>query len=434
MIHPSTAYNWIRPISRDLQQLDEIPLTGNAPPFPWEQLSARLAQSFEREDLSVQPGELTWRTKENLYEGLGDSPFPLNFTIPSLRGQVSWIMPEQEMATLETLLLTKESHPISFQDRTLSESFYRFLALEVLYSLKQVTYDKSLIPLLSTDIQLPEKDALCWDISLHIHSQVIWGRLIISPELRRSWVEHFATQKPSLLSQQLAKTVSLTVELEAGRTHLTLKEWMNVNLGDFIVLDQCALDPQSLEGRVLLKIHNRPVFRGKIKDGNLKILELPLLSEATTHMAKFPPDHDDDEDFSDLDLENEDESDDKDLTEENDVEEEEEDEDFSALDDEEETPAVNQPVEETSPATLQVASLSQQPITADKINVDLVVEVGRIQLTMDQLLKLEPGNLLDLHIQVENGVDLTINGQLVGKGELLQMGDTLGVRVLQLGR
>jgi flagellar motor switch protein FliN len=428
MTIPSTPYDWIRELPLELKQLDEIPLTGNSPPFPWDQLSARLATSFEREELLIQPGELMWRSKEHLYEGLSDDPFPLNFTIPSLRGEASWVMPEQEMTTLETLLLTKESHPISFQDRSLSESFYRFLALEVLYNLTQVAYDKSLIPILSKKADLFQESALCWDISIRIQTQVIWGRLIISSELRRSWIEHFAQKKSSPLSQKLAKLIEIPIHIEAGKTNLNLQQWMNVQLGDLIMLDHCSLDLATHEGRVLLTVNGQSVFRGKIKDGNLKILELPLLSEVTAPMAKYSPDHDEDEDdLSDLDLTEEDETADDETT-----------DDSSDLDEdlfEEKKESESVQKQEVAPTAASSSNASlQAAISPEKIAVTLIVEAGRIQMTMDKLLKLEPGNLLELDLHPENGVALTINGSVVGKGELLRMGELIGVRILELGK
>ena len=213
-----SSYDWIREISPDLKKLDSIPLTGAAPPFPWDDLSARLAKVFDREGLAIKPGETAWRSKETLYEGLGDAPFPLIFTIPSLRGQVCWVMPAQEMDVLAALLLTQESHPLTFHDPDLSESFYRFLALEVLFQLTQVSFDTTLAPILTSQTALPKEDSLCKDISLALQGQTIWGRLIISPEFRTSWVEHFAQrQAPTAQAGELAHLVDVTVHLEAGR-------------------------------------------------------------------------------------------------------------------------------------------------------------------------------------------------------------------------
>jgi flagellar motor switch protein FliN/FliY len=431
MTIPPPSYDWVREIKPDLKKLDSIPLTG-APPFPWDEFSSRLARSFDREDLTIQPGELVWRTKENLYEGLGDSPFPLIFSIPSLQGQVCWVMPSQEMDTLAALLLTKDSHPLSLHDPALSESFYHFLALEVLYNLTQVPFDKTVTPILTQQTTLPDQDSLCWDISLLLQGQTIWGRLVISPEFRRSWVEHFSKLESSAATQKMAQFVDIIVHVEAGKTHLSLDQWKSVQLGDFILLDSCSLDPVRLDGRVMLTINGKQVFRAKLKDGTLKILELPILHEVDTSMAKQP--EEDEDDLSDLDLPEE--SEEEDL-----FEETEEDDLFTIEEEEMKTEPAAPPKTKEGAKPTPVAQqptpspgAKLKPITPEQIPVTLTVEVGQIQLTMDQLLKLEPGNMLEIDIHPENGVDLTINGKIVGKGELIRIGESLGVRVLQVGR
>lgn len=54
-------------------------------------------------------------------------------------------------------------------------------------------------------------------------------------------------------------------------------------------------------------------------------------------------------------------------------------------------------------------------------------------MSLDKLLKLKPGNVIELGVQVEKGVNLVANGQCVGKGELLQLGDVIGVKITKLG-
>lgn len=432
MTNSSSSYDWVREIKPDLKNLDSIPLTGAAPPFPWDELATRLARSLDREGLKIEPGELGWRAKENLYDGLGDTPYPLTFAIPSLQGQVCWVMPAQEMDILTALLLTKESHPLPLHDPALNESFYHFLTLEVLYHLTQVSFDKTLTPILTNQTALPNQDALCRDVSIQLQGHTIWGRLIISPEFRRAWVEHFAQQqKSSALSQQMAELIETIVHIEAGQTSLSLAEWKAVQLGDFILLDSCSLDPQRLDGRVMLTVNGKPAFRAKLKDGTLKILELPLLHEVNTPMAKHP--EDDEDDLSDLDLpeeNNEDLEEDEDLFGEDDdlfTEEEE-------TETQPETPSQATKQEAPSSAKPSASSLGSTAIAPEQIPMTLTVEIGRIQMTMDQLLKLEPGNLLEIDIRPEDGVNLTVNGKVVGKGELIRIGDALGVRVLQIGR
>jgi flagellar motor switch protein FliN/FliY len=219
---------------------------------------------------------------------LGDAPYPLILTIPSLRGQVCWVIPSQALDVLAALLLTQESHPLTFHDPDLTESFYRFLALEVLYQLSQLTFDKTLTPILTSQTTLPQQDSLCKDIAIVINEQTLWGRLILSPEFRLAWTEHFAHSAPTELSQQLSELASVIVHLEAGQCEMSLREWQAILPGDFILLDRCSLDADSFNGRVVLTVNGKKAFRAKLKDGTLKILELPLLHEVDTPMAKQP--------------------------------------------------------------------------------------------------------------------------------------------------
>lgn len=409
------TYDWVKEISPDLKQLDAIPLTGS-PPFPWEEFSERLSKAFEREGLTIQPGETVWKKKEELLEGLGDAPYPLTLTIPSLRGEVYWVMPAQEIDLLAALILTKESHPLAFHDPDLTESFYRFLALEILYHLTQTSFDKSLSPVLTHPRSLPDQNALCKDISITVNDHTIWGRLILSPDFRSSWAEHFA--HTPILSEEMGRLIETTVHLEAGKCHLTREEWNSIQLGDFILLDSCSLKATDhFSGNVMLTIHDRPAFRAKLKDGTLKILELPFLHEVETPMAKQP--EDDDEDFSELDLP------------EDEFEEEESfDEDLYSdeSETEEETPSTEEEGEEPVPVKTETKLFSPE-----KIPLNIVVEVGRVQMSVEQLMKLEPGNMLDIDLHPEDGVNLTVQGKVIGRGELIRIGEAIGVRVTQLG-
>lgn len=90
-------------------------------------------------------------------------------------------------------------------------------------------------------------------------------------------------------------------------------------------------------------------------------------------------------------------------------------------------------VEEEEPEVVQMEMEEKGPVSPRRIPVSIAVEVGNIQMTMDKLLQLEPGNLLDIPANPENGVDLTINGKLVARGELIRIGENLGVRIIELG-
>ena len=76
---------------------------------------------------------------------------------------------------------------------------------------------------------------------------------------------------------------------------------------------------------------------------------------------------------------------------------------------------------------------SVSSISPCDIPVSLTIEVGRVCMTAKRLMALQSGNMLELDIIPENGVDLVINGKKVGKAELIRVGEKLGVRVLEIG-
>ena len=60
------------------------------------------------------------------------------------------------------------------------------------------------------------------------------------------------------------------------------------------------------------------------------------------------------------------------------------------------------------------------------------MEIGRLKINLDKLLHLKPGNVLELSVRPEQGVDLSIGGKKMAKAELIKLGDVLGVKILHL--
>ncbi len=97
--------------------------------------------------------------------------------------------------------------------------------------------------------------------------------------------------------------------------------------------------------------------------------------------------------------------------------------------------------ESSSAEDLDASSPSQelpQPLretlTASKdIPFPIVIEIDRIHLPLEKLLSLEPGNVLELPIRPEQGVYLTVHGKKIARGELIKLGDTVGVKILEIG-
>jgi type III secretion system YscQ/HrcQ family protein len=66
------------------------------------------------------------------------------------------------------------------------------------------------------------------------------------------------------------------------------------------------------------------------------------------------------------------------------------------------------------------------------VPVTLVVELGRVNLPLQRLAELKPGDILELGRNPREPVELTSGGRLVARGELVQIDAELGVRVTQV--
>lgn len=70
-------------------------------------------------------------------------------------------------------------------------------------------------------------------------------------------------------------------------------------------------------------------------------------------------------------------------------------------------------------------------MTSD-IPIQVVAVLGKKTMTLDELLRVEMGQILQLGRPVTTSVDLVANGKLVAKGELVEVDGAMGVKVVKL--
>lgn len=73
----------------------------------------------------------------------------------------------------------------------------------------------------------------------------------------------------------------------------------------------------------------------------------------------------------------------------------------------------------------RVANLADIPVT-------LVFEAGRIALPLAEIQRLDTGSLIPLDAPVDSGVAIFANGKRVGHGELIKLGEELGIRIVNI--
>jgi type III secretion protein Q len=70
----------------------------------------------------------------------------------------------------------------------------------------------------------------------------------------------------------------------------------------------------------------------------------------------------------------------------------------------------------------------------DELAMKLVFEVGRFEMSLGDLRTLGPGHVFSLDRDPEQSVDIVVNGRRIGSGQLVRVGERLGVKVLRLGQ
>jgi type III secretion protein Q len=74
-----------------------------------------------------------------------------------------------------------------------------------------------------------------------------------------------------------------------------------------------------------------------------------------------------------------------------------------------------------------------EPIDIGELNLPVKFELDTVQMPVVQLSALRPGYVVELPVPIIDArIRLTSYGQTIGTGELVTVGDQLGVRVLQM--
>lgn len=73
-----------------------------------------------------------------------------------------------------------------------------------------------------------------------------------------------------------------------------------------------------------------------------------------------------------------------------------------------------------------------QKTDLDDIPVKLLFELGRVELSLAEIRQLAPGALIPVQRPLEEGVDILANGRRIGRGNLVQIGASLGIRITRL--
>ena len=87
---------------------------------------------------------------------------------------------------------------------------------------------------------------------------------------------------------------------------------------------------------------------------------------------------------------------------------------------------MNDQNEENIDATAQPSAENLKVL--ENIEVELTVEVGRAEITIRDLLRLNEGSVLELDRLAGDPLDILVNGTKIARGEVVMIGERFGVR------
>jgi flagellar motor switch/type III secretory pathway protein FliN len=109
---------------------------------------------------------------------------------------------------------------------------------------------------------------------------------------------------------------------------------------------------------------------------------------------------------------------------------------------------MSQDTERLKPASVAMMARSSAPVAAvgaarqlaaplgtravQDINMDLVCEIGTVDITIGQLLKLRRGSFIDLSSEVVDEIELYVNGRAIAYGEPISARTNYAVKISRL--
>ncbi len=364
---------WVRRVVSEVPELNVIPLFGHAPFFDWHHLSSTLAARFGIPQLSIHSKEQKMREGAEIRKGLGTNLLTLPISISPL-GSAYWIMSREDMTKLTSWAMKPASKARALSSEILQEGFYRYLTLEALECIQGME------PFQPFSFQLSEEEssvdrAFCIDIEIQFEAKSCWGRLVIPDDLRTAWIQHYSQMPSQYIPAEIARQTQLVVGVKTGSVLLHQDDWDQIKVGDFVLLDEGSYDPNKGTGIALLMLQSTPIFNVKIKQNKIELVDYAFYYEENMEQKGQTP---------------------------------------------------SQRVEKLPAHEGEVVALKELPLY-------VTVEIARLKITLDQLMHLSPGNVLEIPVRPEQGVSLTVNGQTVGRAELVHLGENLGLRILEIG-
>lgn len=338
--------------------------------FAWDQFSKGMSSLFGK-NIQVVYGKADWKSSDQVLLGLGELPLIVTLEIMPIAKNI-YIAASQESINKISGWLVGESETGEYLvTKEIQEGFFRFLLIKSLFLIEEIPSASGLtFHIKEEDLPFLENVYLV-DVEVKNGNHSAWVRCIFPKSFQESFKKHFAAMNP-FRDQARVSNIELLCHIEAGETSVSWDEIRSLREGDFLFL-------QSGDSYQLV-MAEKPLFHIKIEEGGIKIIDYA--------------------DYYGVDMS----------------------ENFDVISEE----------EQAGEKTNRKRKKEDEMTSLQKVPLLVRVEIGRIAITMEKLLNLSPGDFLELGISTSDPVYLNVNGQRIGTGELLQLEDRVGVRIIEI--
>jgi flagellar motor switch protein FliN/FliY len=371
---------------------------------------------------------------EKIYDILGKDCVSIGLTLLPIEGKVFLLLSKQDELELVMMALNQEKVDLS---EPLLKAFRDFFIIKMMQYFESAKAVEDLSIRLNDDEKIPNQLLICLKAMICTHKRNISFIIALSPEFRRNFIKYKHQKKISTFT--FTSHIPLTLSIGIGKIHLSLEEWQKINEGDFIIIDTCY-DSKDKQGSVSVSYNHFVLFQGLIEKSQIKLIQsTPYTMEHSSMTNEQPKTNEEPKDDSDSSFFlGEDEEfflEDDELK---NVLDRELKENKSPQDLEGEMKASNKPnalnseENEVEQKIENSSSKEHNIIDALHIPLNIKVEIATLTIPAVDLMNLKAGNELILPKEINEQVNLVVNGATVAKGELIQIGDVLGVRIVSL--
>ncbi|CAM0116755.1 hypothetical protein [Rhabdochlamydiaceae symbiont of Dictyostelium giganteum] len=398
-------YNWTQRVELSLKDASLLPEEDNYFSFPWNQAAESIQDALQLSSLKLKPTKQKWKKASSFLKGMGENPVIYTFEVYPLQEKIFIVLSQEDVLKLTSTAFFAENSPITLSSPELRQGFYQFLLLKVLHALDQLScLAKTSLRMLQPE-SLPQDEGLCINVLSEVNETVLEARVICSRPLVNAAKEYAPLQEHFLLSEKMAP-LELSLSRSIGKTALTSSALDTLEVGDFVILDECSFDPLKKQGIFVASLGKHPLFEGGVNTEQSTLtkcifttlepavpLNQPLIDSQVFFEEKVSSEDVIDIDAVDLEL-------DLDI---------------------EDAPSQEEPLEESVPASLPIP----------EVLLSLECHISPLTLSLQTLLHLHHEKTLDESPTKSDVVTLVHEGKQIAQGELIKLGEMVGVRILE---